>query len=57
MHYKPVLHGVGWPGDVKKVALDIKKIGGLGFQPKLNSTEAVRKTVQHLVKELNLTFT
>ena len=57
VHYKPVLHGVGWPGDVKKVALDIKKIGGLGFQPKLNSTEAVRKTVQHLVKELNLTFT
>jgi hypothetical protein len=24
--YRPMLHGVGWPGDVKRTALKIKKI-------------------------------
>jgi len=24
--YKPVLHGIGWSGDVKKIALKIDKI-------------------------------
>ena len=24
--YKPVLNGIGWPGDVKKIALKIDKI-------------------------------
>ena len=40
--YKPVLHGVGWPGDVKKIALKIDKLKQLGFKPKVNSREAVR---------------
>ncbi|NAZ32814.1 MAG: NAD-dependent epimerase/dehydratase family protein [Pyrobaculum sp.] len=31
--YKPVLHGIGWPGDVKKIALRIDKIKQLGFKP------------------------
>jgi len=44
--YKPVGHGVGWPGDVKNVSLSIDKIRKLGFKPHLNSTEAVRKTVK-----------
>ncbi|MCC6010741.1 MAG: NAD-dependent epimerase/dehydratase family protein [Fervidicoccaceae archaeon] len=26
--YRPVLHGVGWPGDVKRIALKIDKLGG-----------------------------
>ncbi len=43
--YKPVMHGVGWLGDVKKVVLDITKIKELGFRPRLNSSEATRKTV------------
>jgi len=44
--YKPVGHGVGWPGDVKNVALSINKVRKLGFKPHLNSAEAVRKTVK-----------
>ena len=44
--YKPVGHGVGWPGDVKNIALSIDKIRKLGFKPRLNSAEAVRRTVK-----------
>jgi len=44
--YKPVLHGVGWPGDVKKIALKIDKIKQLGFKPKLNSKEAIKLTAK-----------
>ncbi len=56
IEYKPTLHGVGWPGDVKRIALDIKKLKELGFKPSLNSVEAVRRTVRHLIQELNLRF-
>lgn len=56
VRYKPVMHGVGWPGDVKKIALEIKKLKRIGFQPKLSSVEAVRDTVRHLIRELNLSF-
>ncbi len=51
--YKPLLHGVGWLGDVKKVALKIKKLQELGFNPTLNSKEAVRNTVKKLLEELD----
>jgi UDP-glucose 4-epimerase len=44
--YKPVLHGVGWPGDVKKIALKIDKIKQLGYKPKLNSKEAIKLTAK-----------
>lgn len=54
--YKPVLHGVGWPGDVKKIALDIDKIKRLNWKPRWNSSEAVRKTVHSLMRELELHF-
>ncbi|MEM1773174.1 MAG: SDR family NAD(P)-dependent oxidoreductase [Desulfurococcaceae archaeon] len=57
IEYKPILNGVGWPGDVKKIALDIRKIKELGFQPKLSSVEAVRVAVRRLAEELNLMFT
>ena len=50
--YKPVLHGVGWPGDVKKIALKIDKIKLLGFKPLLNSKEAVKLTAKNLISEI-----
>jgi len=50
--YKPVLHGVGWPGDVKKIALKIDKLKELGFHPRRNSTEAVRATTKALLREI-----
>jgi len=50
--YKPVDHGVGWRGDVKNIALSIDKVKGLGFRPKLSSTEAVRKTALMLKREI-----
>jgi UDP-glucose 4-epimerase len=50
--HKPVLHGVGWPGDVKKIALKIDKIKQLGFKPLLNSKEAVKLTAKNLISEI-----
>uniref|UniRef100_A0A7C4BCD8 SDR family NAD(P)-dependent oxidoreductase n=1 Tax=Ignisphaera aggregans TaxID=334771 RepID=A0A7C4BCD8_9CREN len=52
--YKPILHGVGWLGDVKKIALKIDKLRTLGFKPQLDSRNAVYKTVIELKKELGL---
>ncbi len=51
--YKPVLHGVGWPGDVKRIALKIDKIKKQGFKPAMNSREAVRTTVRKLLEEID----
>lgn len=51
--YKPVLHGIGWPGDVKKIALKMDKIKKLGIKPTMNSREAVRTTVRRLLKEID----
>jgi len=50
--YKPVLHGVGWPGDVKRIALKIERIRKLGFRPTLNSKEAVREATLRLLEEV-----
>jgi len=50
--YKPVLHGVGWLGDVKRIALRIDRLKALGFKPAVNSREAVVETVRALIKEL-----
>ncbi|MEL9909410.1 MAG: NAD-dependent epimerase/dehydratase family protein [Sulfolobales archaeon] len=50
--YRPVLHGVGWPGDVKRIALAIDKLKKLEFTPRHKSREAVAKTVRELAKEL-----
>lgn len=50
--YKPVLHGVGWPGDVKKIALDVSKLLVLGWKPTMSSKEAVYSTIESLLKEL-----
>ncbi|MGC8543433.1 MAG: UDP-glucose 4-epimerase, partial [Vulcanisaeta sp.] len=43
--HKPIAHGVGWLGDVKKIALKIERLKALGFKPKLNSAQAVKETV------------
>ena len=50
--HKPTLHGVGWPGDVKRIALKIDKLKKLGFKPQYKSKEAVTKTVRELIKEV-----
>lgn len=40
----------GWKGDVPKMMLDIAKIKSIGWEPKLSSVEAVRKTVKGIVR-------
>jgi UDP-glucose 4-epimerase len=50
--YKPVLHGIGWLGDVKRIALKTDKIKKLGFKPIMSSREAVRTTVRKLLEEI-----
>jgi len=52
--YRPVLHGVGWPGDVKRTALRINRLKALGFKPTMNSREAVAKTVRTISRALKL---
>jgi len=47
--YRPILHGVGWPGDVKHITLDVRKMRSLGWRPTLNSRESVRRTVKALL--------
>jgi len=45
--------GRGWKGDVKVMSLDVKAIMGLGWEPRYTSDEAVRKTAEALLKEIN----
>ncbi len=40
--------GRGWIGDVKNMLLDINKLKSLGWKPKLNSEQAIRKTVKKI---------
>jgi UDP-glucose 4-epimerase len=40
----------GWVGDVPKMWLDIKKLKSLGWSPKYTSEQAVRKTIEDIVK-------
>ncbi|MEM0000031.1 MAG: SDR family NAD(P)-dependent oxidoreductase [Desulfurococcaceae archaeon] len=54
--YKPVLHGIGWPGDVKRIALDVSRLLTLGWKPTMSSKEAVYSTVESLLEELQLRF-
>jgi len=42
----------GWKGDVPVVRFDITKIHKLGWKAKYNSREAVRLSIQDLLKEL-----
>jgi len=50
--YKPVLHGVGWLGDVKQIALSIDRLKDLGWKPRLKSKEAVAKAAIGILNEL-----
>jgi len=52
--YKSVLHGIGWPGDVKKIALKIDKIKRLGVKPTMNSREAVETTARKLLEDTSV---
>ncbi|PUA31615.1 MAG: hypothetical protein B7O98_08945 [Zestosphaera tikiterensis] len=49
--YRSIMHGVGWPGDIKRIALRIDRLKALGFKPSMNSEEAVAKTVKALALE------
>jgi UDP-glucose 4-epimerase len=49
--YRPILHGVGWPGDVKRIVLKIDKMKRLGFKPSISSREAVETTARKLLEE------
>jgi UDP-glucose 4-epimerase len=51
--YEHILHGVGWPGDVKRVALKIERLKALGFKPIMNSRKAIRTAVKKLIEGLN----
>lgn len=46
--------GRGWKGDVKNMLLDISKIKALGWKPKLNSKQAMKKTVTSLIQKQSL---
>jgi UDP-glucose 4-epimerase len=43
--------GRGWKGDVKNMLLDISKIKKLGWKPKHNTEQAIKKATQHTVTE------
>ena len=42
--------GRGWIGDVKKMLLDIEKIKKLNWLPKLDSKEAVKRTIREILQ-------
>jgi len=46
--------GRGWPGDVKIMQLDVSKLESLGWRPKMNSREAVRRATRELLEEAGL---
>ena len=54
VHFKFTGGKRGWPGDVPQVRCNIDKIKSLGWQPKLTSDEAVKRTAKEMVEELNL---
>jgi UDP-glucose 4-epimerase len=51
--YEPVLKGVGWIGDIKKIALDTGKLQELGFRPSMTSREAVLDATRWTIGELD----
>jgi UDP-glucose 4-epimerase len=44
--------GRGWKGDVKNMLLDISKIKTLGWKPKHNTQQTIKKAIKHAVTEL-----
>lgn len=49
-HLKVTSDGRGWVGDVKFMLLDISKISKLGWRPRLSSRDAVKLTVNGLIR-------
>jgi len=49
--FKPGPEGRGWPGDVKRMLLDVSKLRTLGWSPRYRSTDAVQKATEQLAKE------
>ena len=41
--------GRGWKGDVKKMQLSVDKLLNVGWKPKFNREEAVRKTCREIL--------
>jgi UDP-glucose 4-epimerase len=46
--------GRGWKGDVKNMLLDISKIKSLGWKPKHNSRQAIRKAAKQAITNLKV---
>ena len=44
--------GRGWKGDVKNMLLNIGKIKKLGWKPKNNTQQAIKKATQHAIAEV-----
>jgi UDP-glucose 4-epimerase len=40
------LEGRGWKGDVRELLLDYSRLESLGWKPKMNSREAVKRTAR-----------
>jgi UDP-glucose 4-epimerase len=43
--------GRGWKGDVKNMLLDITKLKSLGWKPRLNSKQSIKKAIKCSIKE------
>jgi UDP-glucose 4-epimerase len=43
----------GWKGDVPTVRLNLKKIKSMGWKPRYNSSEAVKKSVREMLRNIN----
>jgi len=46
--------GRGWKGDVKTMLLDVDKLFGLGWKPRLSSEEAVRQSCRELLGSIKV---
>lgn len=46
--------GRGWKGDVKTMLLSVDKLLGLGWRPRLNSEEAVRRSCRELLGSMKV---
>ena len=42
----------GWTGDVPKMRLSIEKLSALGWEPSIESDEAVRRSARELIDEI-----
>jgi UDP-glucose 4-epimerase len=45
--------GRGWIGDVKNMLLDTSRLKSLGWRPKLNSKQAIRRATEELITKLH----